>query len=66
MKKSTRERLVKEAMEYGTFREFANAVGWEDWMGELCEKKGLDYISETDNVRIDAALLEIWDERSVA
>ena len=66
MKESTRKRLVDEAMEYGTFREFTNAVGWEDWMAELCDKRGLDYISEADNVRIDYELLKIWEEREVA
>ena len=60
MIKATENRLIKEAKNYGTFKEFADSTGWEDWMCEYCENHGYEYITEADNRRIDAVLADIW------
>ena len=55
-----KEHLIKKAKDYDFCKEFADEVGWEDWMNELTESE--DDLSERENDLINSILEEAFNE----
>lgn len=62
MNAEIRERLIKEAKNYESAREFIEELGWEDWMNEVVDSPEDEELTDSQSKLIDDILREIFDE----
>lgn len=66
MRDDIRIRLLEEAYECETAREFIDQTGWMEWMEDYTSAEDGEPITEREAADIDAVLTEIWDTAHTA
>lgn len=56
----TKEGLIDCARQFEYYKDFEDAVGWQEWMSDFCES---DELNEEDEKRINKVLKEIWENK---